>query len=163
METKEKKSKNRPGAQKESVKDRVNKWISQNPKIEKLVDNTGYFIKHPEKFTERANEIFNKATNRQENQTLGDFGNKVKSLFRMTKMALNGQYTAIPKGRVILGLAALAYIVSPVDLFPDFLPFVGFMDDAAMMLWLVKYASEELEKFEQWEKSQNITTATPTY
>jgi uncharacterized membrane protein YkvA (DUF1232 family) len=162
METKEKKSKGK-GANHETIKDRMNRWISKSPKLEKFVDNTSYFIKHPDKFTEKINEIYNQATSKGEYKTLAEFGSKVKSLYRMGRLSISGEYTGVPKGQVVLGFAALIYLISPIDLIPDFLPFIGFVDDAALMLWLIRNAAEEVEKFEQWEQARGIQSVNPAY
>lgn len=165
METKDRKTttKSRNPAGKESVKDKVNGWIHKSPKLEAFVENSTYFIKHPDKFTEKVNEIYNRATESEGQKQIGEFAGKLKSAYRMTKMALSGEYEGIPKGKVILGMVGLFYLISPVDIFPDFLPFLGFVDDAGLLLWLVKYAAEEVDKFEQWEQSQGLTTANPAY
>ncbi|MBX9853017.1 MAG: DUF1232 domain-containing protein [Cytophagaceae bacterium] len=162
METKERKVKGK-GVQEESFKDRVGKWISKSPKLEKFVDNTGYFIKHPDKFTEKINEIYQKATNTKEGKSLSEFGGKIKSLYRMGKMTFSGEYDGIPKSKVILGFVAFAYLISPIDLLPDFLPFIGFVDDAALMIWFIKEAAEEVEKFEKWEGTHGVKTVNPAY
>lgn len=159
METKEKKNKGKKG----TMKDRMSRWVSKSPKLEKFVDNTGYFIKHPDKFTEKVNEVYNQATSRGEYKTLPEFGSKVSSLFRMSKMALNGEYAGVPKAKVILGSLAIVYLLSPIDIIPDALPFLGFVDEAALLLWLVRNAADEVERFEQWEKAQGTQSINPAY
>ena len=163
METKEKKNKATKSTTNGTIKDKMSRWIHRSPKLEKFVDNTGYFIKHPDKFTERVNEIYNQATSRGEYKTLAEFGAKMQSAYRMTKLTLSGEYTGIPKGQLIMGLAGLVYLISPVDIIPDVLPFFGFVDDAALMLWLVRNAAEQVERFEQWEQAQGTVSANPAY
>ncbi len=55
-----------------------------------------------------------------------------------------------------LGLAALAllYLASPLDVLPDFLP-GGFLDDAAVVGFIVKKIRTELAAFEAWERGQH--------
>src|SRR5687768_12928223 len=115
----------------ESVKTKINKWFLQYPKLQKFISNSGYFIKNPEKLNEKLNELYNSATNAAEKQTLIEFGLKIQTLYRMIKMSLNGQYKGIPKGQLLFGLTGFLYLVSPTDLVPDFIPFLGFADDAA--------------------------------
>lgn len=163
METKDKKTNKNRTANKESVKDRLSGWIHKSPRLEAFVENSSYYIKHPEKFTEKVNEVYNRATNNSGEKPIGEFAGKIKSLFRMVKLSLSGEYTGIPKGKVIFGLVALTYLVSPVDIFPNFLGFLGFADEAALMLWLIKNADEELSRFEQWESTQGAVSSSPAY
>jgi uncharacterized membrane protein YkvA (DUF1232 family) len=163
METKEKRNKQAKSTTNGTLKDRMGRWIHRSPKLEKFVDNTSYFIKHPDKFTERVNEIYNQATSRGEYKTLAEFGSKFQSAFRMAKLTISGEYTGIPKGQLFAGLAALVYVISPIDLIPDALPFLGFVDDAALLLWLVRNASEQIDRFEQWEQAQGTASVNPAY
>jgi uncharacterized membrane protein YkvA (DUF1232 family) len=153
METKEKKAKNKH----ESVKNKMNKWVHKSPKLEKLVDTTSYYFKHPDKFSDKVNEIYNQATGKGET-TMTEVGHKLKAIFRMIKMTINGEYTDVPKVKVFLWSLALIYIITPIDLFSDFLPSLGFADEAAMLIWLVKSTHDEVEKFEQWETKFGATT-----
>ena len=46
-----------------------------------------------------------------------------------------------PVAAKLLGLAVVAYAVSPIDLIPDFIPVLGFLDDAILLpagIWLVR-------------------------
>ena len=49
------------------------------------------------------------------------------------------------KSKAILGAAA-AYIASPIDLIPDFMPFIGRIDDAAILVLAVDYFLEQVPR-----------------
>ena len=49
-----------------------------------------------------------------------------------------------PKYRWWIILGAVAYIVSPFDLAPDFIPFIGQIDDVAVMALVVSEVSQIL-------------------
>jgi uncharacterized membrane protein YkvA (DUF1232 family) len=40
--------------------------------------------------------------------------------------------------RVLLGVLALLYILSPLDLVPDWIPFVGWLDDIGVLAWAAR-------------------------
>ena len=44
---------------------------------------------------------------------------------------------ANPKTRVLTIIISLSYLVSPIDLIPDFIPFVGLIDDGLLIAILV--------------------------
>lgn len=44
-------------------------------------------------------------------------------------------------------LAALAYFVLPVDLTPDFLPLIGFSDDAAVLMGALRLLSSHVQPY----------------
>lgn len=48
-------------------------------------------------------------------------------------------------------IAALAYFVVPTDLTPDFIPFIGYIDDSIVMTTLIKRISSEIDRFRQWK------------
>jgi uncharacterized membrane protein YkvA (DUF1232 family) len=163
METNEKRHKenNKNGG---SIKVRLSHWMSKHPKLDKLTNQTAYYVKHPDEFSAELNKIYNKATSRGENKTLAEYGAKISALFRMAKMTLSNEYKGIPKIKIIIGAAVIFYLISPynVDTSPGFLPFFGFADDAVLLLWLIKNSAEEVDKFESWEKSErNIEAVTP--
>ncbi|MDR9458483.1 MAG: DUF1232 domain-containing protein, partial [Salegentibacter sp.] len=50
---------------------------------------------------------------------------------------------------------ALLYVLSPIDLIPDFLPFVGYLDDAAVFAALLKYVRLDLQKYRDWKYDED--------
>ena len=47
----------------------------------------------------------------------------------------------------------MAYLVSPLDVIPDFILF-GFVDDAAVFGLVVSAFQSELEDYKEWKKNQ---------
>ena len=60
-----------------------------------------------------------------------------------------------------LGLAGLGllYLVSPLDVLPDFLP-GGFVDDAAVIGFILRKLRGELAAFEAWDAGGPTATRT---
>ena len=84
-------------------------------------------------------------------------GQQIES-FRLTWSLLQdywaGAYTAVPwKLTAAIGFA-MAYLVSPLDVIPDFILF-GFVDDAAVFGLVVSAFQSELEDYKEWKKKQN--------
>ncbi len=50
----------------------------------------------------------------------------------LVRMARDPSYRFPPKTKMLVVLS-LVYLVSPVDLIPDFLPVIGFVDDLALL------------------------------
>jgi hypothetical protein len=50
------------------------------------------------------------------------------------------------KGKIIAMIVAVVYIVSPVDIIPDFLLPVGIIDDATAFSWLLFAIGQELTR-----------------
>lgn len=67
----------------------------------------------------------------------------------LIKAHVQGNYTKLPLITLIKITAALLYFVMPFDFIPDFLPFVGFADDLAIVVWVGKAIKEELDEFEK--------------
>ena len=48
-------------------------------------------------------------------------------------------------------VAALNYLVDPFDLIPDKMPFLGFVDDAAVIEFVTDMTRQTLDDFMTWE------------
>lgn len=82
---------------------------------------------------------------------LGNVWEQLQLLFSLAKDYPSGAYTAIPKTTMISVLAALLYFISPLDLVPDFLVGLGFLDDAVILGFVFKKVSQELKKYQDWK------------
>ena len=69
----------------------------------------------------------------------------------MTSYA-RGHYRQIPLRTLIKIIAALVYFLNPIDLVPDAIVGIGFIDDLAVLTWVYRSAQEELDSFIEWGK-----------
>jgi len=46
---------------------------------------------------------------------------------------------------------ALAYFISPVDLIPDVFPFVGYLDDVAIVMWVLHILHDEVVAYRKFK------------
>ena len=88
---------------------------------------------------------------------------KVPHIIRMVKAAKKGEYKMDYKSVLIPSLAII-YILSPLDIIPDWLLGIGSLDDFAILALTLPFVLKELEKFLAWEQEQknrtnNITDA----
>ena len=40
--------------------------------------------------------------------------------------------------RVIIAFLAMIYVISPLDLIPDFIPLIGWLDDLGVLVWAAR-------------------------
>ena len=78
----------------------------------------------------------------------------VTILSRMVKAYFTGEYKIIPWGSIVKIIAVLIYFISPIDVIPDILPFIGLTDDLALTMWLFSSLKEDLKNFEVWEQGK---------
>lgn len=67
----------------------------------------------------------------------------------LIKAYISGTYKKLPAVTLVKIVAVLIYFISPFDFIPDVLPFVGFTDDLAVVLWVGKSIKNELDEFEK--------------
>ena len=59
--------------------------------------------------------------------------NSVKLLVSLVQEYFRGTYKEIPWPTIAATTAALIYVVSPIDLVPDFIPVMGWVDEGAIV------------------------------
>ncbi|KQS35220.1 YkvA family protein [Pedobacter sp. Leaf194] len=79
---------------------------------------------------------------------------KMVLLFAIAKDYVNGDYTEIPKRSIIAILGGLIYFLSPIDVVPDFVPVLGFIDDIFVLNLVYKQVLKDLEKYKVWKDTQ---------
>ncbi len=75
-------------------------------------------------------------------------------LFRLLKAWKDGSYRGLSVRTLASLVAALIYVVSPVDFMPDFIPGIGLLDDAAVLAFLLHSMAQDLAAFRVWEQSR---------
>ena len=77
--------------------------------------------------------------------------NQAGTFIRMIRSYQAGEYQRTPWKSLLLITAGVIYFVSPLDLIPDFIPVMGFMDDITVLLWILNSVRGDVEKYEEWE------------
>ena len=83
---------------------------------------------------------------------IGKYASDLACMVSLVKSYIKKEYTDIPISAVVLIVSSIIYIVSSIDLIPDFIPALGWLDDVAVFLWALKTLHTELEDYKTWRK-----------
>ena len=114
----------------------TNKWGTGHESVSKILDKTRNFLdSHNYKLP---------------------FIDKVSELLEMLSEYSKGNFS-LNDAAVGWIIASLAYLILPTDLIPDFLPGIGFTDDAAVFILAFRQLSQELDHFRKWKELESKT------
>ena len=86
---------------------------------------------------------------------VGNLLSDIPLLVSLVKSYVEGEYKEIPYNTIVAVVATLLYVISPIDLIPDFIPGLGFADDAAAVAFCVKTLHDDLEKYKTWRDQRD--------
>ncbi|MFD1932865.1 MULTISPECIES: YkvA family protein [Nonomuraea] len=81
---------------------------------------------------------------------------RVRAIPRLIGGVMRGEYAGMGKGKLAMMALGLVYIVSPVDIVPDFLVLIGVADDFGVFLWLMASMLGESGRYVEWERKRLI-------
>lgn len=73
------------------------------------------------------------------------------ALFRLVAAWSSGAYRPLPWKSLVLALAGILYFLNPIDISPDVIPGIGFLDDAGMLALVVNSIRNDLRQYLEWE------------
>lgn len=79
----------------------------------------------------------------------------LQTIMRLLVAWAEDSYRRVPWTPLVLMAAALLYFVLPVDVIPDFLAGIGFVDDVAVISSVVQSVRDELDRFRDWEDADD--------
>lgn len=65
-----------------------------------------------------------------------------------------GRYTQIASWAIAAVAFGLLYLVNPVELIPDVIPIVGYLDDIVVFVLILRLVRIELRKYASWRKNR---------
>ena len=75
----------------------------------------------------------------------------LKLLIPLVLDYLKGTYRDVSVRSIVIFLIALAYILIPIDLIPDYIIGLGQIDDAAILGLSLYFLEGELRKYKEWK------------
>lgn len=87
---------------------------------------------------------------------------KGKLLFSLIRDYATGRYREAPYWVIGASAFALLYVLSPIDLIPDMIPGIGYLDDAAVVALCLKLIEVEFTKYRRWKEGTKATTVEAT-
>ena len=114
----------------------------------------------PKKISELISSVSDKMSDMDENKKrVSGFFDKIRTLLRMLRSYINGEYRQIPWKSLLMIIGSLLYFLMPLDLIPDFIPVTGFADDISIIFLVFNGINEDIEAFLDYERSKgsNVT------
>lgn len=91
------------------------------------------------------------------------FTTDIRLMFSLIRDYWRGDYRAIPWKSIAAIAGALLYVLNPIDLIPDIIFGIGFLDDAGVVALCLKLVESDLHRYAAWKAQQednNVTTMT---
>ena len=84
---------------------------------------------------------------------VGEHLSYVPTLISMVRSYINKEYTDISLPAIVLTVSALIYVLSPIDIIPDTVPVIGYLDDGIIMMVCLTYIEVEVKDYIEWRKT----------
>ena len=81
---------------------------------------------------------------------LSQYWQDIKTSFALLKDWYMGNYTKIPFRMVASIAGAMLYLISPLDVVPDWVPFGGLLDDALVLAAIFALSRRDLDEYATW-------------
>ena len=88
---------------------------------------------------------------------LEPFSDDLMLFMSLVKDYYKGDYRKIPFKTISAGVIGALYVLNPIDLIPDSIPFIGHIDDALVLKFCLKQAKKDLQKYKEWKQEQSNT------
>ncbi len=122
-------------------------FLSNSKKAEETINDPkkfSAFIAKVKKWIEKGKKI----------PVLGSVIDSIMLMVELLDDYRTGDYKKIPMKSLIAIVCGLLYLILPVDLIPDIVPGIGFLDDAGVIMIVLGLVSSDLETYRKWRESQ---------
>jgi uncharacterized membrane protein YkvA (DUF1232 family) len=82
----------------------------------------------------------------------------VRELYALFKDSVKGDYKLHASNVAMIG-GGLLYFILPVDLVPDFIPVIGYLDDLAVLTTIMTSLKGEINAYRDWKAKSDTQTS----
>jgi uncharacterized membrane protein YkvA (DUF1232 family) len=111
------------------------------------------YLKSPKKLSGLIDKAKSKAQSINQ-ESLKEIWNSLMGFFRLIFIHAKGEYSEIPWQSLILIVATILYFLIPIDVIPDFIGGLGYIDDVALIAWVANVVKPDIDKFLEWESKR---------
>ena len=86
---------------------------------------------------------------------VGDKLSEIPVWISLVRSYMKGEYKEIPIGSLVAIVAAMIYVVAPLDLIPDTIPVAGYLDDTAVVVACLKLVETDVVEYKEWKKNNS--------
>lgn len=85
---------------------------------------------------------------------LQKYSELAKVMYGMLKDYRKGVYTKVPWFTIATIAFSFLYILNPLDIIPDFIPGLGYIDDMAVITFGLRFIESDLHNYLDWKLEQ---------
>ena len=126
----------------------TNADITRSTYFREAVLTANAYAKDPE----RLRNLFEQAARKIRDMPRGPFADMWAYLLAMIRLIR--AYHEIPARSLLIVISAMIYFVSPLDVIPDWIPVLGYIDDALVVGLALKTVRADLDAFMEWETAE---------
>lgn len=82
------------------------------------------------------------------------YKDKIILMFQFLKDVKQRNYPETPWKTLAAMIFTALYIINPLDLVPDFIPFVGYLDDLTVFGFIIRLIDKDLSSYQMWKIKQ---------
>lgn len=112
-----------------------------------------------EKVVEKSEKIWSKI---HQNGRFEKYLNEGRIMISLIKDFWKKDYTDIPWYALTAIVFTLLYILNPMDISPDYIPFVGYVDDVTVFSFALTLVNKDLNAYKNWKNQQNENIEEPS-
>ena len=75
-------------------------------------------------------------------------------MFSLVKDYWQGDYRQVPWFIIAAIVSLLLYVLNPLDVMPDFIPVIGYVDDVLMFSVVFRLIRKDLTRNEKWKNAK---------
>ncbi len=130
------------------------KDVQESRSYKKASNKAESYLNDPEKLQGLLAQASTKAAHHKAGP-LEALWDDLTTLLRMLQAYGARKYTTIPISTLLMLVTTVAYFVMPIDVIPDFILAMGFLDDATLIGLTIRSFQAELQKFRMWEEAKS--------
>lgn len=88
----------------------------------------------------------------ESNSRFDKFVTEAKTMLALIRDYWKKEYTDIPWYAMTAIVFTMLYVLNPMDLSPDYIPFIGYVDDVTVLSFALTLVNKDLSAYKKWKE-----------